>query len=99
MSDSTMFDLTMSDLTMSEIAESDDSQEDVLENPLDDTAIGYLWNTLRAFEHEVVRANEVCSICSDGRFLEHLRTGTQLQEYPTLKKSFAEVSNSEKEFC
>ena len=76
---------------MSEIVENDDSRENFLKNPLDDTAIRYLWNTLRAFEHEVVRANEVCSICSDSRVQEHLRAGTQLQEDPILRQRFAEV--------
>lgn len=76
---------------MSEIVKIDGSRNDLLGSPLGDSTIGYLWNTFRAFEHEVVRANEVCSICSGTGFQERLRSGTQFQEDQILKQSFAEV--------
>jgi len=83
--------LPKSDLTMSEIVENDGSRKELLRNRLDGSTIGYLWNTFRAFEHEVVRANEVCLICSDTRFQDDLSPGTQSQEDPVLKQNFAEV--------
>jgi hypothetical protein len=80
-----------SDLTMSENVENYDSREDLLESPFDDSIIDYLWYTLSAFQHEVMRANEVCDICSDIRFQEHLLPGSQAQVDPILRQSFAEI--------
>jgi hypothetical protein len=73
------------------MSEIDSSQESLLENLSDDSTINSLWRTFRAFEHEVVRASEACSICSDLGFEGHLRPDTQSQEGLYLKESFAKL--------
>ena len=62
------------------MSENDNLREDVSEILLADSTIEYLWRTLRVFEHEVVRADEVCSICTDTRFEVLLRLGTRSEE-------------------
>jgi hypothetical protein len=78
-----------SDLTMSESFENDEPRASLLEYPLNDRSIGSLQNSFRALEHEVVRYDETCSMCSNDKIDELLRTSAEADE--VFGRSFAEV--------
>ena len=65
----------------------DNHREDVL----DDSTVKLLWQMFRAIEHEVVHADELCSICSAAVFQERLLLSLQPPSVSCFTQIFAEI--------
>ena len=80
-----------SNATMSEAVEDYESRDNHQRKVLDDSTVKLLWQMLRAIEHEVVHAAELCSICSATVFQDHLLLSLQSPSGSCFRQNFAEI--------
>ena len=86
------FDLPSgSDAKISEAAEESEPRDNHRGNSLDDSTVGLLWKMFGAIEHEVVHADELCSICSATVFQDRQPFGLPSPSISCFSQNFAGI--------